>query len=82
MSYAILIVDDDAAIKESVEEYLKIQNYKVKTASNAQEALDVLTLFHANIVITDIMMEGMDGLELTKKNQSKISCRCYGYDRV
>jgi len=71
MSYAILIVDDDTAIKESVEEYLKIQNYKVKTASNAQEALDVLTLFHANIVITDIMMQGMDGLELTKKIKAK-----------
>ena len=71
MSYAILIVDDDSAIRESVEEYLKIQNYKVKTASNAQEALDVLTLFHANIVITDIMMKGMDGLELTKKIKSK-----------
>jgi len=71
MTYAILIVDDDKAIRESVEEYLKIINYKVKTASNSLEALKILTLFNADIVITDITMQGMDGLELTKKIKSK-----------
>ena len=38
MTYAILIVDDDIAIKESVEEYLKILSYNVKSAPNAGEA--------------------------------------------
>ena len=37
MSYSILIVDDDIAIKESVEEYLKILSYEVKSALNAQD---------------------------------------------
>ena len=71
MTYSILVVDDDGAIRESVEEYLKIINYKVKTASNSLEALKILTLFNADIVITDITMQGMDGLELTKKIKSK-----------
>ena len=71
MTYSILIVDDDRAIKESVEEYLKIQKYKVKTADSAMAALDVLQIFNADIVLTDIMMQGMDGLELTKKIKSK-----------
>ncbi len=71
MTYAILIVDDDIAIKESVEEYLKILSYDVKSALNAEEALTVLEDFDADMVLTDIMMQGMDGLELTKKIKAK-----------
>ncbi|MBA3011538.1 MAG: diguanylate cyclase [Proteobacteria bacterium] len=71
MTYSILIVDDDVAIKESVEEYLKILSYNVKSALNAKEALTILKNFDADMVLTDIMMQGMDGLELTKKIKSK-----------
>jgi len=67
VTHSILIVDDDTAIKESVEEYLKILNYEVKSALNADEALKILNSFTADIVLTDIMMQGMDGLELTRK---------------
>ena len=67
MPYSILIVDDDTAIKESVEEYLKILGYNVESASSAEEALNKLDTFRADVVLTDIMMHGMDGLELTRK---------------
>ncbi len=67
MTYSILIVDDDAAIKESVEEFLTILKYDVKSALNAEEALHILRSFDADVVLTDIMMQGMDGLELTRK---------------
>jgi diguanylate cyclase (GGDEF)-like protein len=67
MAYSILIVDDDAAIKESVEEYLKILKYDVKSALNADQALKTLESFNADVVLTDIMMQGMDGLELTRR---------------
>ncbi|MFA5905303.1 MAG: diguanylate cyclase [Desulfobacula sp.] len=67
MAHSILIVDDDTAIMEVVEEYLHIMKYNVKSASNAEEALSVLGSFKADIVLTDIMMQGMDGLELTRK---------------
>ena len=67
MVHSILIVDDDTAIMEAVEEYLNILNYDVKSASNADEALKILDSFKADIVLTDIMMQGMDGLELTRK---------------
>ncbi len=71
MTYSILVVDDDDAVKKSVEEYLKILKYSVKSAGNAEEALKTLQNFHADIVITDIMMQGMDGLELTRKIKAK-----------
>ncbi len=67
MTYSILIVDDDSAIKESVEEFLTILKYDVKSALSAKEALDILSSFKADVVLTDIMMQGMDGLELTRK---------------
>ncbi|MCF6248597.1 MAG: diguanylate cyclase [Desulfobacula sp.] len=67
MAFSILIVDDDTAIKESVEEYLKLLNYTVKSALSADKALEILEGFNADVVLTDIMMQGMDGLELTRK---------------
>ena len=67
MPYSILIVDDDIAIKDSVTEYLKAINYDVKSALNATEALEILNSFEADVVLTDIIMQGMDGLELTRR---------------
>ncbi len=66
MAYSILIVDDDSAIKESVEEYLKLLGYDVQSVMNAEQALKALETFKADVVLTDIMMQGMDGLELTR----------------
>ncbi len=66
MTASILIVDDDEAIKDSVEEFLNLLNYDVKSALNADKAIEILKTFNADIVLTDIMMQGMDGLELTR----------------
>ena len=67
MVYSILIVDDDIAIKESVEAYLNLSHYVVKTAMNSGDALNTLNSFKADVVLTDIRMQGMNGLELTRK---------------
>ena len=67
MAHAILIVDDDIAIKESVEEFLTLMAYEVKSAENAFQAINILKTFQPDIVLTDIMMQGMDGLELTRR---------------
>jgi two-component system cell cycle response regulator len=67
MAYSILIVDDDSAIMESVEEYLSILKYNVKSALSADKALKILESFKADVVLTDIMMQGMDGLDLTRR---------------
>jgi diguanylate cyclase (GGDEF)-like protein len=67
----ILVVDDDAAITDSMCEFIEAAGYKSYSASNATQAMEVLEKNTINIVITDIMMAGMNGLELTdqiKKN--------------
>ncbi len=61
----ILIVDDDATIRDSMEEFLRISRFHTSTAGSGEEALQILKDTPVDIVITDIMMEGMDGLELT-----------------
>ncbi|MBW1892870.1 MAG: diguanylate cyclase [Deltaproteobacteria bacterium] len=65
MKTNILIVDDDAAIRESMQEFLELEEFKVLSVSNAEEAIDFLKKNQVDIVLTDIIMFEMDGLELT-----------------
>ncbi len=66
MADCILIVDDDIPVNESMHEFLSLLDYNVKSVSNAQEALDVIKKDNIDVVITDIRMQGMTGLELTE----------------
>ena len=62
----ILVVDDEKEIAELVEIYLVSDGYKVFKANNAQEGLDILEKEDIHMVLLDIMMPGMDGLEMCK----------------
>jgi two-component system cell cycle response regulator len=63
----VLIVDDDAAIRESMNEFVDMSGYQSVTAVSAEEALSKLAETSVDVVITDIMLPGMDGLELTDR---------------
>ena len=63
----ILVVDDEKEIAELVEIYLVSDGYKVYKADNAQAGLDILEKETIHLVLLDIMMPGMDGLEMCKK---------------
>ena len=63
----VLIVDDDAAIRESMNEFVDMSGYQSVTAISAEEALSKLASESVDVVITDIMLPGMDGLELTDR---------------
>jgi two-component system response regulator HydG len=63
----ILIVDDEPLIRSSLGELLTISGYTVSTASNGKEALGLLKDYTADIVITDMKMPEMDGIQLLKK---------------
>ena len=65
MDEQILIVDDDADIKDSIHEFIERSGYNSLTASSAEEALGLLKSNRVNVVITDIMLPGLDGLYLT-----------------
>ena len=65
MNRKILIVEDDLAVRESMAEFISTTGYDCQAASCAEEAIDILEKSDIQVVITDIMMPGMDGLELT-----------------
>ena len=65
MDTEILIVDDDDAIRDSMQEFLEISGYQTTGVSSAEEAVDLLKIKPIQVVITDILLPGMDGLELT-----------------
>ena len=67
METNILVVDDEKEIAELVEIYLVSDGYKVFKASNAQEGLDILNKEDLHLVLLDIMMPGMDGMEMCRK---------------
>ncbi len=66
METQILIVDDDDTIRYLMKEFIETVGYRTLTAANAEEALSLMEANVFEVVITDIMMPGMDGLELTE----------------
>ena len=67
MTPHILIVDDDLSIRDAMHEFVEISGYEASVASSAEEALEVLSGNVVEIVITDILLPGMDGLALTDR---------------
>lgn len=63
----ILVVDDEQEIADLVEIYLVSDGYKVFKASNAQDGLGILDKEDIHLCLLDIMMPGMNGLEMCKK---------------
>jgi len=59
----ILIVDDEPDIRELIEYNLKKEGYQVFTASNGQEGVSEAKRSHPDLIILDIMMPKMDGIE-------------------
>jgi DNA-binding NtrC family response regulator len=66
MSRPILVVDDDPWIRETFEHHLTRSGHQVATAAGAEEALRRLAELDPALVITDLRMPGMDGLELLR----------------
>ena len=67
MSDRVLLVDDDLSIRETFEHHLGRSGYDVRTAAGGEEALGIVAEFAPGLVITDVRMPGMDGLELLRR---------------
>src|SRR5271170_1894664 len=63
----ILVVDDEESIREFFEIMLKREGYEVFTAPNGKEALEALKRQPADLIISDIQMPEMSGMELLSK---------------
>jgi len=63
----ILVVDDEKEIADLIEIYLVSDGYKVFKAENAEAGLNILDKQDIHLVLLDIMMPGMNGLEMCRK---------------
>jgi CheY-like chemotaxis protein len=63
----ILLVEDNEVNRRLAEFLLRSQGYQVREAANAQEAFDILKTERPALIVMDIQLPGMDGLEVTKK---------------
>jgi CheY-like chemotaxis protein len=64
---AILLVEDDAAVRDVVTQVLSEMGFGVLTAGDAYEAIRILTERHVDLLFTDIIMPSMDGVQLAKQ---------------
>ena len=63
----VLVVDDDVTVREVVVSYLRAAGHGVREAGDGQQALDVLDQEAADLVVLDLMMPVLDGLETCRR---------------
>src|SRR5437660_3082796 len=63
----VLVVDDEPAVRRALERALRLDNYDVELAADGEEALDALAKRPADVVILDVLMPRLDGLEVARR---------------
>jgi len=69
MTASILVVDDEPAIQDILTWALSAEGYRVATAGNGEEALSRVEQEEFDIIVTDIVMPGLDGLEVLERSR-------------
>ncbi len=69
MAHSVLVVDDEANIRTSLEGVLSDEGYRVLQAESGEQAMDVLSRAVVDVVLLDVWLPGMDGLEALKRSR-------------
>ena len=70
-SHSILIVEDDEITVEMLKKSLESDNYKVRSAKNGKEALDIINDHKPGLILLDLMMPEMDGFQFAERLREK-----------
>lgn len=71
----VLLIDDNAVTLRLTRALLELESYEIATASSAEAALETIGEFRPQLVLTDVRLTGMDGLELTRRLRSTAEWR-------
>ena len=71
MGKQVLVVDDEATARQVLEAMLGSSGYEVRTASGAEEALDILAREDINVIFLDLKLFGVSGIELCREIRKK-----------
>ena len=79
----ILIVDDEQIVRESLTNWLKEESYQVEAAENGTLALEKIRQFPFQVVLLDLKMPGMDGIQVLNGAEKRFSGhRGHHHDRL
>ncbi|MBT8403211.1 MAG: response regulator, partial [Gemmatimonadetes bacterium] len=67
MNGRILVVDDEEGLREALAEKLRHSGHEVETAESAESALARVSRFEPQLIVTDLMMPGLSGLDLLER---------------
>jgi two-component system cell cycle response regulator DivK len=67
MGESILVVDDNADNRDLTQILLECEGFEVRLAEDAAQALSTLGSYHPKLILMDVQLPGMDGLELTRR---------------
>src|SRR3970040_2918839 len=67
MASRVLVIDDEKGVREALRQLLEYEGIEVRTVTSGPEALETYPEFHPPLVLLDVKMPGMDGLEVLAK---------------
>jgi CheY-like chemotaxis protein len=67
MGAPVLVIDDNTQNLKLLRVLLSVDGYDVRTATDAEDALRILNTFTPEVILMDLQLPGMDGLELTRQ---------------
>ena len=73
MTSRILVMDDERVVTEVVERYLRQEDFEVCVAADGHQALESARKWHPDLVVLDLMLPGMDGLEVCRNIRKESS---------
>jgi CheY-like chemotaxis protein len=71
MSKLALVVDDSMLIRHTVCRFLEDRGFRVESATNGMEAMEMLCALHPDVIVTDLQMPKMDGHQLINALKAK-----------
>ena len=63
---SVLIVDDEPSVRQTLSEWMRKKNFRVFEAEGGRQAMEMIQRDDPDIVISDVLMPGMDGIQLLK----------------
>jgi len=75
MGHKILVVDDELEIRNLLSQFLTEEGYEVILASNGEEAIELAERENPQVILLDIMMPGIDGIETCKRLKAEEKTR-------